>query len=208
MLSQDSTDHEELEATAAEEVEAAAAADDPSEVLEEPRAQAQDTTTIVAVQRVVTADQRTLLEAYDNVTSSTFYMRLDRTQEKDLQNVVRKHVWEKTKFLKDEGKKRSEQSGGTGKRRKTTPTFGDSHERPDLTKKEKCGYPYVILKQMGILSKELKDIAEFWTKWEEMVRHKVQMKRANVSRLIKLSMRDSKCWQFQKIIIVMLFTNT
>ena len=201
MSSQDSTDHEEVEA---------AAADDPSgDVLEEPQAPPQDTTTIVAVQQAVTADQRTLLEAYDNVTSSTFYMRLDRTQEKDIRNVVRKYVWEKTKFLKDEGaKKRSEQSGGAGKRRKTTPTFGVSHERPDLTQKEKCGYPYVVLKQMGVQNGALKDMAEFWTKWEEVVRHEVQMKRANVSRLIKLSVRDSKCWQFRKFIIVKLFTNT
>ena len=137
-------------------------------------------------------EQRNLLEAYDNISTSTFYMRLNNAEEKDIRNAVRKHVWEVTKFLKDKGRKRTELSGGTGMRRKTTPTFGQSHERPDPTQKEKCGYPYVVVKQMGIHNKTLK---EMMTEWEEVVRHEVQLKRANVSRLIKLSIRDSKWWQ-------------
>ena len=104
--------------------------------------------------------------------------------EKDVRHHVRTHVWSNTKFLTGEGSKRA---------KNCIPEFGKSHERPDLTKSgEDIGYPYVVLKSGGHENSTLEQKAEYWKQWENIVRHEIQVKRANVMKKVKDTLTESR----------------
>ena len=144
----------------------------------------------------MTDEQVKLLEYYDKFSGSLKNLHRDKVDEKMVRGVVRDHVWHVAKFLKSEGNKTKMRYSGVGsKRRRLTPLFGESHERPDLTQGQKCGYPYIVLFHCGKARDEIsmEKKAEFWVTWEEIVRHEMQLKRAAVGRHVKGTIRDSKC---------------
>jgi hypothetical protein len=143
----------------------------------------------------LTQDQIKLLEFYDDYSSLSQDLVRDKVEEKLVRTVVRDYVWDLTKFLKSEGNKTVVQySGASAKRRRLTPVFGESHERPDLTKEEKCGYPYIILDHCGQVNEQssMAQKAKFWVTWEEIVRHEMQLRRAAVGRRVKETIRDGE----------------
>ena len=133
------------------------------------------------------AEQKSLLGFYEKeVTIERNGSRC--IVERTVRHVVRTHVWSNTKFLKCEG---------SSKPKNCTPAFGKSHERPDLTKSaEEIGYPSVVLNYAGIGgsgdSSSLEKRAAYWKQWESVVRHEIQVKRANVMKKVKDTMTESK----------------
>ena len=61
---------------------------------------------------------------------------------------------------------------------------------------EDIGYPSVVLKYAGIgedgESESLERRAAYWKQWESVVRHEIQVKRANVMKKVKDTMTESK----------------
>ena len=135
----------------------------------------------------LTAEQKSLLGFYEKEV--TIENRNGRSNaERTVRHVVRTYVWSNTKFLKCEG---------CSKPKNCTPVFGKSHERPDLTKSvEEIGYPSVVLTNAGIGedgdSSSLEKRAAYWKQWESVVRHEIQVKRANVMKKVKDTMTESK----------------
>lgn len=132
----------------------------------------------------LSAEQTRLLGYYEeSVIVQNKKMR--SAGDKAIRHIVRTHVWSTTKFLTGEG------CGRVMKH--CTPTLGKSHERPDLTQSsENVGYPCVILDYCGQKDKPLKDRARYWKTWESIVRHEIQVKRANVMKKVKDTLNESK----------------
>ena len=134
----------------------------------------------------LTAEQKRLLSYYEK--ELTEYRNGRSNAERSVRHVVRTYVWSNTKFLMNEG---------CSKPKNCTPLFGQSHERPDLTKTvEDIGYPSVVLTYAGIGedgdSSSLERRAAYWKQWESVVRHEIQVKRANVMKKVKDTMTESK----------------
>ena len=139
----------------------------------------------------LSSEQEALLGYYENpILVQNKTMR--STGEKVVRHAVRKYVWSTTKFLTGEGCGRVMKN--------CTPMFGKSHERPDLTQSdEKVGYPCVILAQCGQKKNTLQVRARYWKTWESVVRHEIQVKRANVMKKVKDTLVESKYLEMYSI---------
>ena len=131
-------------------------------------------------------EQQSLLKYYnEEVTIESKNSR--SLGERSVRHIVRTHIWSNTKFLIGEGSER--------RTRNYVPEFGNSHERPDLTKpKEEIGYPIVVIRYAGLDTDNntMEQRAKYWKQWEAIVRHEVQVKRANVMKKVKDTLTESK----------------
>ena len=138
---------------------------------------------------------------YDNGT----HVDISEGEEKQIRNVVRKHVFCGLKFVPGEGAPTGRALDAPGnrtgdetpqKRRKRgpakidqVPEFGASHERPDLTKE--TGYAWKIIMEMGMDKDDGKysDLSRaiWWKCVHGFVKHEIQQLRGNRSSEMKKS---------------------
>ena len=95
-------------------------------------------------------------------------------------------------FLKGEGRKTKPTDQPMSKSTKRSPEYGTSHERPDLTIKERYGYPWTIINILGYANASVVEKGLLWKTNEEEVMREVRLKRNTAMKAIKDTIYSSK----------------
>ena len=137
---------------------------------------------------VLTHEQSQLIVVYRNEE----LMASNNNKERELREFVREHVWPTMKFLKGEGQKTKPTDQPMSKCTKRSPEFGTSHERPDLTIKERCGYSSTIINILGYANSSVVEKGQLWKTNEEEVMREVRQKRNTAMKAVKETIYSSK----------------
>ena len=151
-----------------------------------PQGQQQRIVTIKGKEVTLDMNQSYLFDIYENNTN---FLQKVKDKEKEVRVAARNYIWSNTKFVKGEGVSRTKVIGG--KRRKIVPEFGNSHERPDLTKVN-GGYQWTILKKCGFENSTLEERAYWWKSYEDVVKSEIQVKRSAAVKITRMTFTESK----------------